>query len=110
MHNRFLPSGPLPGERHGGGEDAFPPLSRLHGAGSEGAPFAHVLDVVEDGDRRVACQYEIAVHAVHGEVAGNGALRGGETLCDYAAAVDAAGSGGVPEGTGVGEDVLGGSQ
>jgi hypothetical protein len=65
-----------------------------------------VLDVVEDGDGGVAGEHEVAVHAVDGEVCGDGELGGGEALGDYGAAVDAAGSRGVPEGARVGEDVL----
>ena len=48
------------------------------------------------------------MHAVDREVWRDGELCGGEALGDYGAAVDAAGAGGVPEGPGVGEDVLDG--
>ena len=41
------------------------------------------------------------------EVAGDSALGCCETLGDDGAAVDSAGSWGVPEGPGVGEDILG---
>ena len=50
-------------------------------------------------------QHEIAVHAVHGEVGGDGGLCGGEALGDGGAAEDAARAGGMPEGAGVGVDV-----
>lgn len=65
-----------------------------------------MLDVVEDGDGAVPREDEVAVHAVDEEVRGDGELCGSEALCDYRAAVDPAGAGGVPEGAGVGEDVL----
>jgi hypothetical protein len=68
-----------------------------------------VLDVVHNGDFGVACEYEVAMHAVDCEVRGDGSLGCSEALRDYGAAIDAAGSWGVPEGSGVGEDVLFGS-
>lgn len=43
---------------------------------------------------------------MHCKVWGNGALRGGEALRDYGAAVDAACPWRVPERPGIGEDVL----
>lgn len=67
-----------------------------------------MLDVVHDGDLGVAGENEVAVHAVNGKVRGDGSLGGGEALRDDGTAVDAAGSWGMPERSGVGEDVLGG--
>lgn len=93
-------------EAQRGGEDGSPALARLHGARSEGPALANVLDMVEDGEGAVAGEHEVAVHAVDGEVRGDGELSGGEALGYHGAAVDAAGAGGVPEGAGVGEDVL----
>jgi hypothetical protein len=46
------------------------------------------------------------MHAMDCEVRGNSALGGGETLGDHGAAIDASCSWGMPEWTGVGEDVL----
>lgn len=69
-----------------------------------------MLDVVHDGDLSVASENEIAVHAVNGKVRGDGSLGSGEALRDDGTAVDAAGSWGMPERSGVGEDVLGESQ
>lgn len=106
MPDLFRAARLLARERESGGEDAFPLLPRLDSARGEGFPGAHVLDVVEDGDGRVACEHEVAVHAVDGEVWWDGELRRGEALGYDGAAVDAAGAGGVPEGAGVGEDVL----
>ena len=105
--HQLLPSTPLAHETHRHGENAFPALPRLHRARRETLAGPHVLDVVQDRDLGVPGQHEVAVHRVHGEVRGYGALGGGEALGDDGAAVDAAGAGGVPEGAGVGEDVLG---
>lgn len=55
-----------------------------------------MLNVVEDGDGRVAGEDEVAVHGVDGEVGWHGSLGCSEALCDHGAAVDAARSGGVP--------------
>lgn len=71
--------------------------------------------MVEDGDRGVAGEDEVAMHAVDQELGIRGrwggrwdrALRGAEALCYDGAAVDAARVAGVPEFAGVGEDVLG---
>jgi len=104
--DRLVAARALPHERQGGGEDGPPALPRLHGARREGLAFAHVLDVVQHGQRRVARQHEVAVHAVDREVWGHRQLRRGEALRDHGAAEDAAGAWGVPEGPGVGEDVL----
>lgn len=46
------------------------------------------------------------MHAVDGEVRGDGALGGGEALRDHGTAVDAARSRWVPEWAGVGVDIL----
>ncbi len=124
MRNYFLPAGAFAHEGEGGGEDGLAALSGLHGAGAEGAAFAHVLDVVDDGDVGVAVEDEVAVHAVDGEGVGDGALGGGEALgygcaalctgvsliswCDIPnllAYIYASRSWRMPEGTGVGEEV-----
>ena len=66
--------------------------------------------MVQNRDRAVAREHEVAVHAVD-EVFGcgmrDGGLRGGEALGDYGTPVDTARTRGVPEFTGVGENVLG---
>lgn len=93
-------------KRHGRGEDALPPLPSLHGARGERPPLADVLDVVHDGDLAVAREHEVAVHAVHSEVRGHRPLASGEAVRDDRAAVDAAGSWGMPEGPSVREGVL----
>ena len=64
-----------------------------------------MLDVVDNRNLRVPVQHEVAVHAVHGEIVGDGALRGGEALGYGGAAVDSARAGWVPEGARVGEEV-----
>lgn len=71
--------------------------------------------MVEDGNRGVAGEDEVAVHAVDQELGiggrfgggWDGALRGAEALCYHGTTEDAAPVGGVPEFAGVGEDVLG---
>lgn len=77
-------------------EDDFTSLAGLDGAGCEGAAGADVFYVVDYGDVGLAGEDEVAVHAVHAEVLGDGVLGGPETLGDYGAAVDAAGSWRVP--------------
>jgi hypothetical protein len=67
-----------------------------------------VLDVVEDRQGGVAREHKVAVHAVDREVFRDGKLCGREALGYYGAAVDASRPRGVPEGAGVGEDILGG--
>ena len=62
--------------------------------------------MVEDWDTGVPGEDEVAVHGMDGEVGGDGALGGGETLGYDGAAVDAAGSRGVPEWAGVGVQIL----
>lgn len=93
-------------EAQRGREDGPPALTSLHRAGRKALAVTHALDVVQDGDLRVARQHEVAVHAVHGEVGGDGALGGGEALGDGGTAVDTARAWGVPEGASVGEDIL----
>jgi hypothetical protein len=73
----------------------------------EGFAFPDVLDVVHDRNLGVASENEVAVHAVDGKVRGYGSLGGGEALRDDGTAVDTAGSWGMPERSGVGEDILG---
>ena len=102
---RRPPAGPLPREAHRRREDALAALARLHGARDEGFPVADALDVVEDGDLRVAGEDKVAVHAVDCEVRRDGRLRRGEALRDGGAAEDAARPRRVPEGPGVGVDV-----
>lgn len=65
-----------------------------------------MLDIVHDGELAVAGQDEVAVHAMHREVARDGPLGGREALCYDRAAVDSAGTWRMPEGPSVGEDVL----
>ena len=55
-----------------------------------------MFHVVDYGDVGVAVQHEVAVHAVHGEVLGHGALGCGEALGYCRAAVDPSRAGGVP--------------
>lgn len=52
--------------------------------------------MIYDGNLGVAGKNEIAVHAVHEEVIGDGSLSGGQALRDHGAAVDAARTGGMP--------------
>lgn len=66
-----------------------------------------MLDVVHDWYLAVSREDEIAVHAVDCEIARDGSLGCCETLCYHGTTVDAAGSWGVPEGSGISEDVLG---
>jgi len=112
MLHDLLPRAPLPHKTARRRENHHPPLPCLHRPRNEALPIAHALDVVEDRDRGVAGEDEIAVHAVDQELGiggrWDGALRGAETLGYDGAAVDAARVAGVPEFAGVGEDVLGG--
>jgi len=70
--------------------------------------------VVEDGDGAVAGKDEVAVHtvdevdgiAIGGTGRGDGQLCCCEGLGDNCPAVDTAGTGGMPERTGVSEDIL----
>lgn len=87
------------------GEDRLASLSSLDSPRAETPPFAHVLDVVDDGHFGVAVENKIAVHAVDGEVGGDGALGCGEALSDGSAAIDAAGAGRVPQRACVGEEI-----
>lgn len=61
--------------------------------------------MVDDWNLRVAVQDEVAVHRMDVEILRDGALGRGETLGDHGAAVDAAGSGRVPEGARVCEEI-----
>lgn len=106
VRDQLLTPTALAHETHGDGEDGLAALAGLDGAGGEALALAHVLDVVQDGDLRVTGQHEVAVHRVHGEVRGYGALRRRQALRDHRPAVDAARPRGVPEWSGVGEDVL----
>lgn len=106
MLHQFLPSTPFPHKAHRGREYGSAPLPCLHRPGCEALSFPDMLDVVEDRYLRVTGKDEVAVHAVDGEVRGNGDLGGGETLGDDGAAVDSAGAGRVPERAGVCEDIL----
>ena len=105
MLDELPPSSAFAHEGEGGGEDGLAALSGLHRARAEASPFSYVLDVVDDGYVGVAVQHEVAVHAVHCEGRGDGALGRGEALGYGGAAVDSAGAGWVPEGPGVGEEV-----
>ena len=106
MLNQLLPAATFPDETHRCREYGFPALSRLHRARGERSPLPDVLDVVQDGDVGITGQNEVAVHAVDSEVGGDGGLGGGKALCDCSAAVDTAGTGWMPEGPGVGVNVL----
>lgn len=109
VSHRLRPFTSLPHEATRRGKDAPPLLPRLYRPRHKALPVAHPLDVVQDRDRAVAREHEVAVHAVN-EVFGcgrrDGGLRGGEALGDDGAPVDAASTGRVPEFAGVGEDVL----
>lgn len=65
-----------------------------------------MLNVVHDWDLAIACENEIAVHAVDGEVRRDRPLACGKAVGDDGSAVDATGSRGVPEWPGVRESVL----
>lgn len=64
-----------------------------------------MFDVVYYREGGVSCEYEVAVHAVDGEVAGDSELGGGKGLRDNGAAINTAGAWGVVEGSGVGIEV-----
>ena len=83
-------------EADGGGEDDVASLARLHRPRGEGLARAHLLDVVYDGDLRVAGEHEVAVHGMHGEVGVDRLLGGGQRLRNGGAAKDAAGARRVP--------------
>lgn len=87
-------------------EDRPALLARLHGARRETLAVADPLDMVEDRERGVAGEDEVAVHAVRGEVGSDGLLGGGEGLRYGCAAVDAARAGRVPERASVCVDIL----
>ena len=65
-----------------------------------------MLDVEHDWYLTIACENEVAVHAMDRKVAGDGSLGCCETLCNDGTAVDSAGSWGMPEGSGIGEHIL----
>lgn len=101
-----FPAGTGAHERDRRGEDTFPALTSLDCSRDETASVTYTFDVIENGDLAVAGEHEVAVHAVDGvEVTGDGELGGGQALGDGGAAEDAAGTGRVPEWSGVGEDV-----
>lgn len=102
----LLPPTVLATEAERSGEDGPAALPGLNGAGRKAPAVAHALDMIDDGDLRVAGEDEVAVHAMDGEIAGHGALGGGQGLGDGGAAVDAARAGGMPEGARIREDVL----
>ena len=106
MVDRLLAAAVLPYKRHGRGEYAFPSLPCLYGSRCIGFPFPDVLDIIHNWYLRIPGENEVAMHAVHCEVRRDGTLGCGKALCDYGAAVDAACSGGVPERSGVGVEVL----
>lgn len=110
-HRMFMAHGPLsartlPCKTHSGSENTLPTLTSLHSASRERLALTDVLDVVEDRDTGVPSEDEVAVHGVDGEVGGDSALGGGETLGYDGAAVDAAGSRGMPEWAGVRVQIL----
>lgn len=92
-------------ERQGGREDALAPLPRLDGPRDEGLAVADPLDVVQDGDLRVARQDKVTVHAVDREVGRDGRLRRREALRDGRPAVDASRPRRVPQRSRVCKDV-----
>ena len=106
MVYRLLAAGVFTHEGQGGCEDGLPSLASLHGARRERFALSYVFHVVEYGDRRVASKNKVAVHAVDGEMGGNGELRGRKALGDDRAAIDTAGSRRVPQGASVGENIL----
>lgn len=65
-----------------------------------------MFDIVHDWYLAVARENEIAVHAVDCEVVWDGSLGCCKTLCDDSASVDSASPWRVPEGPGIGKDVL----
>lgn len=65
-----------------------------------------MFNIVHYRNGCVTCEHEVAVHRVNEEVWRNSELGGGETLSYYSAAVDPSCAGWVPEGSGVGVDVL----
>lgn len=106
MLQLLLPTAIRPAETQRRGENGPAPLSRLHRPRDETPAVTDSFDMVEDRDLRVTGKHKVAVHAVDGEVGGDGSHGCGEGLSYRGAAVDAAGSWGMPEGTGIGEDIL----
>lgn len=106
MFNLLLPTTVPLTKTQRSGEDRPPPLSSLHGPRNKAPAVAHPLDMIKDGNFRVTCENEVTVHAMDGKVRRNGSHGCREGLGYRGAAVYAAGSGRVPEGPGVGEDIL----
>lgn len=102
----LLPAAVDPAEAQGGGENGPAALSRLHCARDETSTIADPFNVVKNRQLGVAGENKVAVHAVDGEIVGNGAHGGRKTLGDGGAAIDAACAWRVPEGTGICEDIL----
>lgn len=89
-----------------GGENRSTALPSLHRAGGETSTVADSLDVVDDGDFRVAGQNEIAMHAVDGKIIGDSSHRGGKRLGDGGTAVNASCARRMPKRPGVCEYIL----
>jgi hypothetical protein len=106
MRNRAPSSCSLLRKTHRGRKNGFSPLPRLYRASREAPALPHTLDMVHDGDSGVSSKHEVAVHAVHGEARGYGALCGAKALRDYATTVYTARTDGAPEWTRIGEYVL----
>lgn len=75
MVNRLLAAAAEPAEAQGGGEDWPAPLTCLHGPSDKAPSIAHPLNMIENGNFRVAGKDKVAVHAVNSEVGGDGAHR-----------------------------------
>lgn len=96
MLHQFIASTVHLHETQGRREDNLPTLPRLHRPRREALSTADALHMVDERDVGAAGQHKVAVHRVHREVGGNGALRSGETLRDSGAAVDTARTRGMP--------------
>lgn len=91
VFKNFFPSASFAHKTTCSGEDALPFLPRLHCPSHETLPFPYSLNMVQDRDGGVACQYEIAVHTVNkkgGIAVGwrgrwNGFLGGDEAVSNY---------------------------
>jgi hypothetical protein len=106
----LLAAAVFPAEAQCGGEDGAPSLSSLDGAGCKALAVTYPFNVIHDRDLGVARQDEVAVHAVHREIARDSSLGGGQALGNHGTAVDAASSWGMPEGPCICEDILSGRQ
>jgi hypothetical protein len=106
VFQQFLASRIRTNKLHCRRENNLASLSSLYCPRYEGATVADVFDVVDYGDVGVAGQNKVAVHAVDGEVLGDGVLSCRKALGYYCAAIDAAGSGRVPQWPRVGVEVL----